>query len=130
MCSNQYTKGGRYPSPRTSATQKWKILSRAQNTTLCNYFIVGGNQLILNCFFFILNLVRRLPPFSTALYIKAVKVKGFKPEVTKMAGFIGTTPEGAAMKIVHAVKKDKALVLTDFAKIAYAIRRLSPALAR
>jgi NAD(P)-dependent dehydrogenase (short-subunit alcohol dehydrogenase family) len=61
---------------------------------------------------------------------KAVKVKGFKPEVTKMPGFIGTTPEGAAMKIVHAVKKDKALVLTDFAKIAYAIRRLSPALAR
>jgi len=61
---------------------------------------------------------------------KAVKVKGFTPEVTKMPGYLGTTPEGAAKKILHAVKKNQALVLTDFAKIAYAIRRFSPALAR
>ncbi len=61
---------------------------------------------------------------------KAIRVRGFKPEATKMPGFLGTTPEGAANKIVRAVKKDQALVLTDFAKIAYGIRRLSPALAR
>lgn len=60
----------------------------------------------------------------------SVKLKGFKDTVREMPDYIGITPEQAAGKIVRAVKKNQALVLTDIAKVAHALRRLSPTLAR
>ena len=60
----------------------------------------------------------------------SVKLKGFKPEATRMPDYLGITPEQMAQRIVRAVKKNKALVLTDIAKVAYGIKRLSPALGR
>ncbi len=60
----------------------------------------------------------------------SVKLKGFKDTVREMPDYIGITPERAAGKIVRAVKKNQAMVLTDIAKVAHALRRLSPTLAR
>ncbi len=68
--------------------------------------------------------VTKTPMFDT------VPVKGFRPEVRKLARLlwhVAGTPEDVAGAIVDAVKKDKFLVLTtSWAKAAYYRRRHSP----
>jgi NAD(P)-dependent dehydrogenase (short-subunit alcohol dehydrogenase family) len=60
----------------------------------------------------------------------AAKMKGYREEFREKAKMLGNTPERVAKKIVRAVKKNRALVLTDFAIFAYNAKRLSPALGR
>ncbi|MEW6440533.1 MAG: SDR family NAD(P)-dependent oxidoreductase [bacterium] len=61
----------------------------------------------------------------------ATRTRKFRPEVTQLPDYVGTTPERAAQHIVRAIRKNQAvLVLTPFAKVSYALKRISPALGR
>lgn len=60
----------------------------------------------------------------------SAKMKGFKREFLEKSGTFGISPEAVARKIVRAVKRNQAVVLTDLAKVAWSAKRLSPALGR
>lgn len=60
----------------------------------------------------------------------SAKFKGFKKDYMEKGQNMGTSPKTLAKRIVKAVKKNQALVLTDLAKFAFATKRFSPALGR
>jgi len=62
--------------------------------------------------------------------MSSAKLKGFRRELIEKGQEFGTSPGSLAKRIVKAVKKNQPLVLTDFAKVAMAMRRASPALSR
>jgi len=61
----------------------------------------------------------------------ATRVKGFPQGVTQLPDYMGMSSEKAATRILQAVKRNEAvLVLTPFAKVTFAVKRISPALGR
>ncbi|UCD83305.1 MAG: SDR family NAD(P)-dependent oxidoreductase, partial [Deltaproteobacteria bacterium] len=66
---------------------------------------------------------------KTGIY-DSTKLKGFTREAANTIGRMGITPERAAKKIVRAVRKNRAVLMTDLAKVIYNIKRVSPALSR
>ncbi len=65
-------------------------------------------------------------------FFETTKYKGYKRAVIDdLPKFMFLSPEKIAKKIIHAVKKNKALIIiSGVAKIAYFMNRLSPALGR
>lgn len=66
---------------------------------------------------------------KSAIYDSTV-LKGFEREATKLPGFLGIAPEEAARKIVKAIKKDKAVLMLDFSRFVFNLKRTSPFLTR
>lgn len=63
--------------------------------------------------------------------VKTGIIRGFDiAGMAEKSRFFFNTSENVASKIVRGVKKNQPLVLTDFAKFAYHVKRISPALGR
>lgn len=62
--------------------------------------------------------------------MSSARLKGFRRDLIERGQEYGTSAETLAKRIVKAVMKNQPLVLTDLAKVAMAMRRVSPALSR
>ncbi len=58
----------------------------------------------------------------------ALQLKGYSSSIRNVPGFLGITPEFLSVRIVRAVKKNRAMVVTGIGKFGYRLKRFSPAL--
>ncbi|MCX5868669.1 MAG: SDR family oxidoreductase [Proteobacteria bacterium] len=61
---------------------------------------------------------------------KSLKIKGFRSGVRNMPAFLGLSPERISKRIIHAVKRNRSMVITGLGRSAYALKRISPRAAR